>query len=471
MLITSDRRRYRDMLIPIAVRSGMKDVASIDWGNRMLVIHFMQKALEVLEDPSDEVRSAIMLVLADCNDDRGLSHEAVYWYQKCLQECAFVGRPLEKLHVQGHLLASLTDARCLPDAEQLLGEIAAEPPGIGKDDAIAYSEHLRALALYITVKSRSLDGDASQVKPPADALLGLCASRRECLLMQKLRCGVLEVLAAQSEKAGDFADAISLYRQAAASALSCGRAQKAASYRKAISAAYEAMGNLPEAFQQFQKYYRMSGRINRKKSEEFSDYLLAIHNLNETEQEIDSLREMKEYLRLKRNTDPLTGVYNQLFWDEALEQIAASAAPGTVFSVPTLDIDAFKAYNGTYGHLEGDRALKTIGSVLKGCLRANADVLARFGSDEFRILVEGMDEKESKRLAERIRISVKDNAIRFGGGTAPTLSIGLATGTIGWGRGLQCLMDDADAALYYAKTHGKDQSAHMADIKELDEND
>ena len=466
MLTAVDCRQKRRELIPVLERLGMADIRSLDWDNKMLAIHTMQNALEIVPQSQMETRQIIMINLAYCYEDRGFFHEAIYWYKRCLKNCGCMACPLLRLHIQGSLMLSLIESGSMPEAEQLLRDIPGDISDIGGGNtAHAYADQRRALALYFSCSQLSMEAapDHTEITAAVEALLALCGAYDGYLLMHKIQLGALEIHAAQSAKSGALDNAVDLYKQAAAAAFAAGRKKKAAECRRAVSGIYESMGNLRQAWYQYKKYYQLSTRICRKKSEEFSRYLSAIHNLSETDQELSSLREMKEYLSLKRNTDALTGVCNRRFWEESLEQKAAGAGPDTVFSIFMLDIDSFKKYNDTFGHLEGDKALQAIGGLLKGCVRANADVLARFGGDEFVILAEGMDVTGSKLLAARILTGIRDYP--FLSGVTLTVSIGVSTGKIGWERSFKTMLGEADAALYHAKKHGKDRSTHRSDIQ------
>ncbi|MDP2931119.1 MAG: diguanylate cyclase, partial [Chloroflexota bacterium] len=123
---------------------------------------------------------------------------------------------------------------------------------------------------------------------------------------------------------------------------------------------------------------------------------------------------------------------------------------GGVFSIVILDLDLFKSFNDTYGHLAGDKFLKQIGTVLKSSIRS-ADQAFRYGGDEFAILLPQTALNTAEQVAERVRQRV---AARGKAGEIPvTTSLGLAS----WpadGVGANELLTAADAALYQAKRSG-----------------
>jgi|GEM_PF-4785631 len=467
MLTNNTCRQRRMTMIPILEQLGLGDMASLDCHNKMLAIHMLQKALDLVQDTQDDVRYTITMTLASCCEDRDLYDESIYWYQKSLEGNADHIPPLHKLHVRGSLLVNLISIGNMPDAEDLLREMLTDSPG--PKEATVYYDHAQALRLYFEAKVLCMEDDADQeeIKSAIDALLEICEGYDQFLLIQKLRCGAYDILARQSLGAGEYDRAITLFKKSAVAALMYRNRAKAAECRREISGICEAVGDEKRAWRQYRKYYRMSQRIYRRKSEEFSAYLLAKNNLAETDRELSALREMKEYLIWRRNTDPLTGVCNRRFWNEALEEKAAASGPEDVYSILMLDIDSFKEYNDTFGHLEGDRVLKAIGGLLGGCVRADQDVLARFGGDEFVILTAGMGESESKSLADRILTCIRDYSLN-GKEVSLTLSIGIATGSPGGERGFSDMLNDADGALYHSKQHGKNRSTHSLDIEEVD---
>jgi len=120
-----------------------------------------------------------------------------------------------------------------------------------------------------------------------------------------------------------------------------------------------------------------------------------------------------------------------------------------------MDLDHFKAINDRYGHLEGDHVLRECVRVVRPMLKPG-DIFARFGGEEFVILIPGDDLAGEKALAKRIRSVLETNEFVLSDGTAliVTASFGLAKGNLGqlaWRR----LVEAADAALYRAKSDGR----------------
>jgi diguanylate cyclase (GGDEF)-like protein len=128
-----------------------------------------------------------------------------------------------------------------------------------------------------------------------------------------------------------------------------------------------------------------------------------------------------------------------------------------------IDIDQFKEINDTYGHLAGDEALKEVARRAEAEIRAG-DTGARFGGDEFAILLAGAEIPQAVKLAERIHHSVGSTPIRVHGGAhvTVTLSVGLATArpeprSRDYKAQAERLIAEADAALYRAKSAGRNR--------------
>jgi len=184
----------------------------------------------------------------------------------------------------------------------------------------------------------------------------------------------------------------------------------------------------------------------------------------EIESLIEALKEKNEELESKNRIlaaqasyDGLTQLYNHRHFQEALAtEVCRSERHGHSFSLVFMDIDEFKTYNDTHGHLKGDVLLRTIGDILKDLLR-KGDMPARYGGDEFIVLLPETDKEAGKVVAERIRIAIESHP--FHGqevqpGGKVTVSVGLATFP-GDGSDSNSLVQSADKALYESKAAGK----------------
>lgn len=149
-------------------------------------------------------------------------------------------------------------------------------------------------------------------------------------------------------------------------------------------------------------------------------------------------------------TDALTGVHNKRFFlDRLPQELERAARKQTPLSLAVLDLDHFKRYNDTLGHVEGDRLLQALASILTHHLR-RYDLVCRWGGEEFALLLPDTDADTATAIAERLRQAV---ALAFGGPErrAPvTISVGVATFPLVQGTAEE-LVHAADTALYRAK--------------------
>jgi len=181
-----------------------------------------------------------------------------------------------------------------------------------------------------------------------------------------------------------------------------------------------------------------------------------------------SLENAVNRARLVRSgvTDFLTGWHNRRYFHNRLrEELARAERTGKVLSCLMIDVDNFKEINDRFGHLAGDEALKEVARRAEAEIRAG-DTGARFGGDEFAILLAGAESAQALKLAERIHNGVGAMPIRVHGGAhvTVTLSIGLATAqpkaqprSHDYKVLAERLIAEADAALYRAKSAGRNR--------------
>ncbi len=154
--------------------------------------------------------------------------------------------------------------------------------------------------------------------------------------------------------------------------------------------------------------------------------------------------------------DPLTGLYNRSAMDSALHrEVLLARRNGVPLSLVILDIDHFKSINDSHGHTTGDAVIKTLSARLADCTR-KSDILARFGGEEFSVLMNNTDQFGARLLAERICQAVRAAPCRVPGCDIPfTVSAGVATLRVHESDRL--FFERADAALYEAKRSGRDR--------------
>lgn len=155
--------------------------------------------------------------------------------------------------------------------------------------------------------------------------------------------------------------------------------------------------------------------------------------------------------------DPLTGLFNRSFFFAAVErEIARSARSGRGFCLLMMDLDELKLINDRHGHFHGDRVLRAVGEIIRAGVR-RIDTAARYGGDEFVVVLPETDPTGAYVLAEKIRLGVADLDLAIpDANVRPSLSIGVVAYP-GDGRTSDELMIAADAAMYRSKRSGKNR--------------
>lgn len=202
----------------------------------------------------------------------------------------------------------------------------------------------------------------------------------------------------------------------------------------------------------------LDARIKIRSSDEFAFMAEAFNSMTS---ELEKSHQALEALAI---TDSLTSLLNHKSFHECLdEEFKRIARRPEPISLLMIDIDDFKMTNDTYGHLAGDLVLKKVADILIKMTR-EIDVVARYGGDEFIVLLLNTDNRQAIRMAERIRMAVEKTEFEFDGKRIPvTLSLGIATAPIDAGTN-EKLIELTDKALYHAKSRGRNQAWHYRDI-------
>jgi len=160
------------------------------------------------------------------------------------------------------------------------------------------------------------------------------------------------------------------------------------------------------------------------------------------------------------NMDGPTETYNKRYLQSRInDDIHKAESANSALSLMILDIDHFKHYNDTNGHLEGDDVLKRIGAILKSAVRDDTDVVVRYGGEEFVILFPGATKGVASRQAENIRRAVETHPFKHAARQplgAVTISGGVASFPED-ARNSVALLRAADQALYEAKAAGRNR--------------
>lgn len=180
----------------------------------------------------------------------------------------------------------------------------------------------------------------------------------------------------------------------------------------------------------------------------------AISKMNYEVKKYDELR-LKEF-RLAR-TDKLTGLANRHYFDQKLkEEVDYAISKGTVLNLLLFDLDNFKGFNDTYGHVSGDKLLVLFSDIIRRCVR-KSDTPVRYGGEEFMILIKELDLIIAKSVGDRIRRQLEKQRIYLGQQEEKqkvTVSCGIAQFPL-HSKNIKEVIEKADQALYHAKEIGK----------------
>jgi len=172
--------------------------------------------------------------------------------------------------------------------------------------------------------------------------------------------------------------------------------------------------------------------------------VLRIHNNNR-------LLENTKKIEFLSVTDHLTGLYNRRYFSRVMEgEYARAIRQKTSLSFLMIDVDNFKKFNDTFGHLKGDNLLITISDILKKVVMRSSDLAFRMGGEEFGVLLPDTDAKGALSVAERIRAEISET-------TVVTVSVGYASMVPHIGGNSEGLLKIADNNLYKAKEQGRNR--------------
>jgi diguanylate cyclase (GGDEF)-like protein len=171
---------------------------------------------------------------------------------------------------------------------------------------------------------------------------------------------------------------------------------------------------------------------------------------------LEAARSAKERYEILASTDPLTGCLNRRALSDRLEdELERAQRYALALSVLMVDIDDFKQVNDAHGHRAGDEVLRDFGDLLRREVRG-VDVVARYGGDEFVVILPETSLPGAVSSAERIRKRIAEHVFTAGEATQPiTVSIGLATAAVGEAAAPHDLLARADSALFSAKETGR----------------
>jgi diguanylate cyclase len=181
--------------------------------------------------------------------------------------------------------------------------------------------------------------------------------------------------------------------------------------------------------------------------------------LNASREEINQLQENLAVVRIESLTDPLTGLANRKHFDgQLLKAIEESAERSEPLSLVMMDIDHFKAFNDTWGHLTGDQVLRLVAMSLKQNVKGQ-DLAARYGGEEFTVVLPNTVLRAALTVADHIRRAVMSKELlkRSTGQNLGRVTISLGVATLRKGDNASSLIARADACLYAAKRNGRNR--------------
>jgi diguanylate cyclase len=181
--------------------------------------------------------------------------------------------------------------------------------------------------------------------------------------------------------------------------------------------------------------------------------------LDESQSEIEKLRHEVDRAREEAIADSLTGLVNRRGFDLALANcLAAIDVSGTGPCLLIADLDHFKMVNDAYGHLFGDKVLRSVAKILKANIKGR-DTAARYGGEEFVVLLPETELDGARALAEKIRATIEKNRIRRADNRQEVAQITVSFGVAGYccGETAREFIDRADNALYVSKNRGRNR--------------
>ncbi len=181
--------------------------------------------------------------------------------------------------------------------------------------------------------------------------------------------------------------------------------------------------------------------------------------------EISNLQHSLEAIRQESLTDPLTGLGNRKYFDRSLETAVESAfETGEPLSLMMFDIDHFKSFNDSYGHLTGDQVLRLVGMSLKQSIKGQ-DITARYGGEEFAVVLPNTALRQALTVADHVRRAVMSKELKkkSTGEILGRVTISVGVSMLKPGDDTDSLIERADACLYAAKRGGRNRVVCEAD--------
>jgi diguanylate cyclase len=186
--------------------------------------------------------------------------------------------------------------------------------------------------------------------------------------------------------------------------------------------------------------------------------------MRESRTEIEALRATLEATRLESLTDPLTGLSNRKHFEDSLCKLVEGASDAEPACLIVIDVDSFKRFNDVYGHITGDQVLRLVAVVMREQVKSRA-ILARFGGEEFAMLLPGTDRAAALAVAETVRTSVMARELvkRTTGESLGKITISLGLAMHRPGDTAVSLLERADQCMFTAKREGRNRTVDDSD--------
>src|SRR6201991_4177366 len=187
--------------------------------------------------------------------------------------------------------------------------------------------------------------------------------------------------------------------------------------------------------------------------------------------EISNLQQSLEAIRAESLTDPLTGLGNRKYFDRSIDTaIETALATGEPLSLLMFDIDYFKSFNDSYGHLTGDQVLRLVGMSLKQSIKGQ-DITARYGGEEFAVVLPCTALRQALTVADHIRRAVMSKELKkkSTGEILGRVTISVGVSILRAGDDTDSLIERADACLYAAKRNGRNRVICEVDPEDVAE--
>ncbi|MEM9181758.1 MAG: diguanylate cyclase [Pseudomonadota bacterium] len=396
----------------------------------------------------------------------GIAHEELgdlqQAYQNYEQALALANHTADR-SLQARVLANMGDAMAsegrFDDALKQLERAARQAEQSGENAMLGWIEGARARAL-------AAKGDVEAAGEWFASAIAHCHQDKETRSEAEILLHFSDYLASlghQTQALENLNSALRIFRAVNARS-GVGRAHEK------LAQLAEEMGDFEAALTHFREYHqvqtdmleelateRVQSMVNQRDLERAQMERAVSHlrnvELAEALKEVEAQKAELERLSIR---DPLTGTYNRRYLDSCLgKEYNFAERHGTALSLAVLDLDHFKQVNDQYSHTVGDEVLKQLVELLLDRVRTE-DVLARFGGEEFVLVMPGTDEAGSVRACEKLRVAVERCSWEaLESGLKVTISIGVADnqGTCGWSE----MMSKADRRLYRAKDAGRNQ--------------